>query len=118
MCQSDVAAMFAGMHRSPSDASLLCDQSAALLKLGKCDEALQAARAAAALRPRWAKAHLSIGRALAATDHMPEACSALRWLTYGTIVALIPKLTSNLANLRIVASQACRPSAARLARRR
>jgi len=74
--------MLTGMCRSRSDASLLCDQSAAFLKLGNCEEALRAARAAATLRPRYAKAYLNAGVALAATNQLPEACSALRWPTH------------------------------------
>ena len=73
-----VAVMPLSLRRSASGATLLCKHSAALLQLGKYDEALMAATKATALRPRWAEAHLQKGAALAATGSLPEACSALR----------------------------------------
>ena len=40
------------------------------------------AKDAVALRPRWSKAHLRMGAALAATGSLPEACLALRLVCF------------------------------------
>ncbi|WIA40721.1 hypothetical protein OEZ86_004411 [Tetradesmus obliquus] len=55
---------------------LLSNRSAALLKAGRQQAALQDAAAAVRLAPGWAKGHWRRGRALAALHRWPEAVAA------------------------------------------
>ena len=71
-----VDAFSAALGLRPDDATLLCDRSAALFALGRCEAALVDASRAVELRPRWGRAHGQHGAVLVALNCRKDAIAA------------------------------------------
>ena len=71
-----VDAFSAALGLRPDDATLLCDRSAALFALGRCEAALVDASRAVEFRPRWGEAHGQHGALLVALNCRKDAIAA------------------------------------------